>query len=90
MARPCTSGAFDAYVVSALDSVLRQKRFAAANIRTTGKLGDGSFGVVYEAVESVTGRELVVKQAKSVQGATELQNAEVGELHGSCIGTDTV
>jgi len=70
------SGAFDAYVVSALDSVLRQKRFAAANIRTTGKLGDGSFGVVYEAVESVTGRELVVKQAKSVQGATELQNAE--------------
>lgn len=70
------SGAFDAYVVNPADLVLSQRRFSAEKMKRKGQLGDGSFGTVFEAEEVGTGEALVVKQAKSVTGATQLQNAE--------------
>ena len=46
------------------------------SLKLGGRLGDGSFGQVFAAVDQATNQELVVKQAKSVTGAAELQNAE--------------
>lgn len=69
-------GAFDAYVANALDAVLVQKTFDVDNIKQKGRLGDGSFGTVFLAEDTSTGQELVVKQAKGVAGASQLQNAE--------------
>ena len=69
-------GAFDAYFANAFDAVLLNKKFDKDSIKIRGKLGDGSFGSVSYAEDTDTGRELVVKQAKSVQGAAQLQNAE--------------
>ena len=61
-------GAFDAYFANAFDAVLLNKKFDKDSIKIRGKLRDGSFGSVSYAEDTDTGRELVVKQAKSVQG----------------------
>ena len=70
------SGAFDAYVVNAIDLAANEKKFSPETVRTGGRLGDGSFGQVFAAVDLETDRALVVKQAKGVQGAAQLQRAE--------------
>ena len=70
------AGAFDAYVAAPLDKVLLDKSFDVKNVRLGGRLGDGSFGQVFGATDTKTDADLVVKQAKSVQGAAQLQNAE--------------
>jgi hypothetical protein len=70
------AGAFDAYVAAPLDKVLLDKSFDVKNVKLGGRLGDGSFGQVFGATDTKTDADLVVKQAKSVQGAAQLQNAE--------------
>ena len=70
------AGAFDAYVAAPLDRALRDQKFDAKSVRLGGRLGDGSFGQVYSARRAGDDADLVVKQAKSVQGAARLQNAE--------------
>ena len=72
------AGAVDSYLLSAVDAALEVTRgkFSVETVRTKARLGDGNFGTVYEAVDLPTGRALVVKQAKNVQGAIQLQNAE--------------
>lgn len=70
------AGAFDAYVAAPLDKVLFDKSFDVKSVRLGGRLGDGSFGQVFGATDTKTDADLVVKQAKSVQGAAQLQNAE--------------
>ena len=69
-------GAFDSYFANAFDAVLLNKKFDKDSVKVRGKLGDGSFGSVSYAEDTGTGRDLVIKQAKSVQGAAQLQNAE--------------
>lgn len=70
------AGAFDAYVAAPADLAVSQRRFDPKSLKLGGRLGDGSFGQVFAAVDQDTNQELVVKQAKSVTGAAELQNAE--------------
>jgi hypothetical protein len=70
------AGAFDAYVAAPLDKVLLDKSFDVKDVKLGGRLGDGSFGQVFGARHLKTNADLVVKQAKSVQGAAQLQNAE--------------
>jgi hypothetical protein len=69
-------GFFDAYFANAIDAVLFEQKFNASDVRQKGKLGDGSFGQVNLATDVATDRELVVKSARSVQGAAQLQIAE--------------
>ena len=70
------AGAFDAYVATPIDKVISEKKFDVQEVRLGGKLGDGSFGQVFSATDLNTGADLVIKQAKAVSGATQLQNAE--------------
>jgi hypothetical protein len=70
------AGAFDAYVAAPLDKVLSDRAFDPASVRLGGRLGDGSFGQVFAATALATDADVVVKQAKSVQGAAQLQCAE--------------
>jgi hypothetical protein len=70
------AGAFDAYVATPVDKLLFEKKFDVQEIKLNGRLGDGSFGTVFGAVDRTTGADLVVKQAKAVTGASQLQNAE--------------
>ena len=70
------AGAFDAYVAAPLDKVLSDRAFEPASVRLGGRLGDGSFGQVFAATALATDADVVVKQAKSVQGAAQLQCAE--------------
>ena len=53
-----------------------EKKFDVQNIVRGRRLGAGSFGTVFAATDSSTGKELVIKIAKGVQGSSELQNAE--------------
>ena len=69
------SGAFDAYVVRA-SGPRGDRAFEPESVRLGGRLGDGSFGQVFAAVDLETDRAVVVKQAKGVQGAAQLQRAE--------------
>ena len=69
-------GAFDAYVVTPSTS-RRTKKFSPETVRTGGRLGGGSFGQVFAAVDLETDRALVVKQAKGVRNAAQLQGGGV-------------
>ena len=67
--------AFDQTVANAVGRAL-ERRFDAASVRRGRRLGAGSFGTVFEAEDSKSGRTVVVKQSNAVEGASELQNAE--------------
>ena len=67
--------AFDQTVANAVGRALERK-FDAASVRRGRRLGAGSFGTVFEAEDSKSGRTVVVKQSNAVEGASELQNAE--------------
>jgi len=69
------SWVFDQTLARAVGSAF-EKKFDVKNIVRGRRLGSGSFGAVFAATDITTGKELVIKIAKSVEGASELQNAE--------------